>query len=115
MKILNLISMKSKFLFSTILFITVISFNVKAQYSMISDFTDNNIFSGANPQSDQNLITIGSYMYGTTTSGGIYGDGVVFKINIIDNTYTKILDFIGAINGSSPCGSLISDGAFLYG
>jgi len=107
--------MKSKFLFSTILFITVISFNVKAQYSMISDFTDNNIFSGANPQSDQNLITIGSYMYGTTTSGGIYGDGVVFKINIIDNTYTKILDFIGAINGSSPCGSLISDGAFLYG
>jgi uncharacterized repeat protein (TIGR03803 family) len=29
--------------------------------------------------------------------------------------YTKLLDFAGATNGSSPNGSLISDGTFLYG
>lgn len=29
--------------------------------------------------------------------------------------YTKLLDFVGASNGSRPAGSLISDGTFLYG
>jgi len=29
--------------------------------------------------------------------------------------YTKLLDFGGSINGSTPCGSLIYDGTYLYG
>jgi len=41
--------------------------------------------------------------------------GTTFKIQISNNTYTKILDFAGTANGSNPFGSLISNGTYLYG
>jgi hypothetical protein len=41
--------------------------------------------------------------------------GVIFKIKPDGTGYAKLLDFAGTTNGSYPVGSLISDGAFLYG
>ncbi|MFZ2205519.1 MAG: choice-of-anchor tandem repeat GloVer-containing protein [Minisyncoccia bacterium] len=61
------------------------------------------------------LISDGTFLYGMTGKGGINGKGVVFKIKPDGTGYSKLLDFSGTANGSSPLGSLISDGVFLYG
>ncbi|MBW8050128.1 MAG: hypothetical protein FVQ77_07275, partial [Cytophagales bacterium] len=91
--------------------------NTHAQYTQLTDFTGNGAFIGANPQYDQNLISVGGVMYGMTSSGGInsLGLGTLFKIMPDGTGYAKLLDFAGTTNGSYPHGSLISDGTFLYG
>ena len=61
------------------------------------------------------LFSDGTFLYGMTLSGGIYNLGTVFKIKPDGSNYTKLLDFSGVINGSSPVSSLISDGTYLYG
>jgi uncharacterized repeat protein (TIGR03803 family) len=55
-------------------------------------------------------------LYGMTTYGGANGVGVLFQYDHITSTYTKKLDFSGAINGQNPYGQLIqaNDGK-LYG
>ena len=60
------------------------------------------------------LISDGTYLYGMTSIGGVYTDGVMFKIKPDGSSYTKLLDFAGT-TGSGPQGSLISDGTYLYG
>jgi len=65
------------------------------------------------------LIYDGTFLYGMTREGGTStncgsGCGVIFKIKPDGTGYSKLLDFTSA-NGSDPMGSLISDGAFLYG
>lgn len=66
------------------------------------------------------LYTDGTYLYGVTKAGGssatvaVAGHGTIFKIKKDGTGYVKLLDFEGQ-NGSGPNGSLISDGAFLYG
>ena len=49
-----------------------------------------------------------------TSLGGANNKGVIFKILTNGSGFTKLLDFDGT-NGGSPYGSLISQGAFLYG
>lgn len=61
------------------------------------------------------LISEGSFLYGMTTGGGTNNKGTVFKIKSDGSGYGKLLDFSGTANGSSPSGSLVSDGSFLYG
>lgn len=61
------------------------------------------------------LISDGTFLYGMTGFGGTNGDGTIFRIMPDGTGYLKIIDFAGATNGSRPYGSLISDGAFLYG
>ena len=61
------------------------------------------------------LISDGSFLYGMTYTGGTNNDGTIFKIKTDGTGYTNLLDFSIAINGRYPCGSLISDGVFLYG
>ena len=61
------------------------------------------------------LISDGTFLYGTTNSGGANGYGVIFKIKPDGTGYVKLLDFAGTSNGKSSGGSLISDGVFLYG
>ncbi len=108
--------MKKRQLFFTLLLITALSFySAKAQYTKVYDFMGGAAFTGSNPQYDQNLISDGTYLYGMTYTGGVNNQGTVFKIKINDNTYTKILDFSTVTNGSTPLGSLISDGTYLYG
>ena len=88
------------------------SFNPASNnFIKLFDFDGTN---GANPFAS--LIHAGNgLLYGTTRSGGINGEGVLFSFNTAGNIYTKLLDFDG-INGSVPTGSL-SQGSdsLLYG
>jgi gliding motility-associated-like protein len=61
------------------------------------------------------LITDGMFLYGMTYSGGADDSGTIFKIMFDGTGYQKLLDFVNVTNGRHPQGSLIFDGAFLYG
>ena len=80
-------------------------------YIKLFDF---DVTNGANPFAS--LVQAGNgLLYGTTRSGGINGDGVLFSFNTSGNIYTKILDFDGT-NGSVPTGSLSqASDSLLYG
>lgn len=85
--------------------------NCIAQYTKLYDFAPGS--SGYSPGGT--LISVGTYLYGMTSSGGTNSMGVLFKIKQDGTGYSKLLDFSGVSNGSYPWGSLISDGTFLYG
>jgi len=57
-----------------------------------------------------------SNLYGSTSSGGIYGDGIVFKLTKTGKE-TVLYDFTGGVDGGNPqYGSLLRDAAGnLYG
>jgi uncharacterized repeat protein (TIGR03803 family) len=67
---------------------------------------------GANPVAG--LTLSGSTLYGTTKSGGAYGDGVVFSVPIGGGTPTVLCSFSGS-NGSSPQAGLVLVGSTLFG
>ena len=55
-------------------------------------------------------------LYGMTTSGGTTDMGTLFEFDPSNSSYTKMLDFDGATNGSGPKGTLIqSSTGKLYG
>ncbi|MDP1622808.1 MAG: T9SS type A sorting domain-containing protein [Bacteroidales bacterium] len=84
---------------------------LNAQYTRLLDF--DGATTGSNPQGS--LISDGIFLYGMTEYGGINNIGTIFKVMPDGTGYVKLLDFNGATNGSSPQGSLISDGTYLYG
>ena len=54
-------------------------------------------------------------LYGTTSGGGLYGSGTVFKVSQA-GTETVLYNFTGGNDGGFPTGSLIADAAGnLYG
>ncbi|HWY98521.1 MAG TPA: choice-of-anchor tandem repeat GloVer-containing protein [Bacteroidia bacterium] len=61
------------------------------------------------------LLYDGTYLYGMTSVNGANNLGSIFKIKTDGSSFTKLLNFAGATNGSTPDGSLITDGTFLYG
>ncbi len=61
------------------------------------------------------LLYDGTFLFGMAESGGANNHGTLFKIRPDGTDFSKLLDFAGASNGSSPYGSLFSDGTFLYG
>jgi uncharacterized repeat protein (TIGR03803 family) len=73
-------------------------------------------FNGTNGSYPRAALALASdgYFYGTTSSGGAYGDGTVFRMSP-DGFLTTILTFAG-INGAEPESALIqgADG-YLYG
>ncbi|MBI4947900.1 MAG: T9SS type A sorting domain-containing protein [Bacteroidetes bacterium] len=80
-------------------------------FAKIFDFQG--VGDGGQPQGS--LIFDGTFLYGMTSQGGIIGTtGTIFKIKPNGTGYVKLFDFTPA-NGTSPIGSLISDGTFLYG
>ena len=62
-----------------------------------------------------NLLSAGGLLYGTASAGGVNNMGIIFKLKTDGTEYADQLDFSGTANGSTPFGSLISDGTFLYG
>ncbi|TAL60095.1 MAG: T9SS type A sorting domain-containing protein [Bacteroidetes bacterium] len=80
-------------------------------YSKLLDFAGTT--NGSNPLGS--LISDGTFLYGMTRHGGVGSNGVIFKIMPDGSGYTKLLDFGGSGTGTSPWGSLISDGTFFYG
>jgi gliding motility-associated-like protein len=57
----------------------------------------------------------GTYLYGMTSTGGTSSRGTLFRIKPDGSGYLRLLNFNGIGNGSSPYGSVFSDGTFLYG
>lgn len=86
-------------------------FNVKAQYTKLLDF---NGINGKSPSMYGPLMLSGNVLYGTTSQGGSYNLGCIFKINTDGSGYTKLLDFSGNSNGSTPGLLTLSDN-ILYG
>lgn len=85
-----------------------------AQYSKRFDFSAESI--GNEPQGS--LISIGAAMYGMTPYGGVNNNGVIFKIEPdgVDYSFTILHSFNDTLKeGSVPLGSLVYDGAYLYG
>jgi uncharacterized repeat protein (TIGR03803 family) len=82
-----------------------------AQYTKILDFA------GATNGSDPlgSFISDGTFLYGMTWSGGTNNDGTIFKIKPDGTDYLKLFDFDETTTGKHPCGSLFSDGTYLYG
>lgn len=55
-------------------------------------------------------------LYGLTTLGGRYGNGVLFALDTATNSYEKLIDFNGQVTGASPRGSLTrASNGKLYG
>ena len=61
------------------------------------------------------LISDGTFLYGLTPAGGTSNLGTIFKIMPDGTGYVKLLNFAGGSDGSTPRGSLLSDGTNLYG
>lgn len=68
---------------------------------------------GSEPFGD--LVSDGTFLYGTATTGGMNNLGTLFKIMPDGTGFVKLLDFDGAANGRNPQGNLTTAGAFLYG
>jgi len=67
-------------------------------------------------KSYNSLTLINNKFYGTTSSGGANGNGVIFEWDPVSNVYTKKIDFSPSINGlTMPVGHLIESGQKLYG
>lgn len=66
---------------------------------------------GANPVIGAKL---NNKLYGTTRTGGIYGNGVVFAINTDGSGFTILHSFSGG-DGSIPASELVLSGNTLYG
>src|SRR5580704_1343975 len=54
------------------------------------------------------MMSASGYMYGTTSGGGAYNNGTVYRIGWLGNFQT-IYAFRGGSDGSSPQGFLIDD------
>src|SRR5688572_12849573 len=107
-----------KFLLATLILIINYQLsivNCHAQYINLHDFTGG--VDGKRPFYST-FVSDGTYLYGMTLDGGIYGEGIIFKISPDGSTYSLIRSFAGAgvsTDGGKPYGSLYYDGTYLYG
>jgi uncharacterized repeat protein (TIGR03803 family) len=81
------------------------------EYSKLLEFIGT--ANGRSPKGS--LIFNAGVLYGMTEFGGTNDSGTIFKIKPDGTGYSKLLDLTGISNGSTPNGSLIYDGTFLYG
>jgi uncharacterized repeat protein (TIGR03803 family) len=78
-------------------------------YTVLTEFDGK--LKGRSPNGS--LYFDGTFLYGTTTIGGMNETGTIFKIKPDGSGFTKLYDF-PMYKGTSKC-TLISDGTFLYG
>jgi uncharacterized repeat protein (TIGR03803 family) len=72
----------------------------------------NTNMAGANPLGTP--VLSGNMLYGTTLSGGLYGDGVIYSVNTNGAGFTVLWNFAGT-NGSTAYPSLALAGQTLFG
>jgi uncharacterized repeat protein (TIGR03803 family) len=94
--------------------------NLFAQtFTTLHSFTGSD---GANPVSS--LILSGNTLYGTTKSGGKFGNGALFKVNIDGTGFTNLYSFTASTNpppyvynsdGANPYAELTLSGNTLFG
>lgn len=81
------------------------------QYTKLHDFDGAN---GSDPRGTM-LLAADGLLYGTTYTGGANNQGVLFSLDLANNTYTVLHEFVG-LTGALPNGELIqaTDGK-IYG
>ncbi|MBK8343123.1 MAG: T9SS type A sorting domain-containing protein [Bacteroidetes bacterium] len=57
----------------------------------------------------------GTYLYGGTVNGGVFGGGVLYKIRPDGTEFSIVLDFDCIVSGCSLYGAVVSDGTYFYG
>jgi uncharacterized repeat protein (TIGR03803 family) len=72
-----------------------------------------NCTDGSAPRAD--LLHVKNMMYGTTETGGAYGDGTVFTIDLRSGAETVLHSFGEGADGSTPMAGLIESHDILYG
>ena len=89
------------------------SFNpVTQQESVLLSFSDTN---GSTPYGTV-MQAYDKNLYGLTSAGGKYGNGVLFRYNITTGQYVVLFNFHDSTTGASPYGSLIqANDSLLYG
>jgi uncharacterized repeat protein (TIGR03803 family) len=86
---------------------------VTSVYTKLLDF--DGAAKGSNPIGSLMQATDGN-LYGMTSEGGVNALGVLFQFNPATAVYTKLLDFAGTTNGSTPAGGLTqASNGNLYG
>ena len=92
---------------------TVFSINTDGSgFTLLHSFTGGSS-DGVSPYGS--LTLSGSTLYGLTSGGGGYGQGVAFRINTDGTGFIMLHAFDGANDGGHPYGSLLLSGAVLYG
>lgn len=99
---------------------TVFSLNLDGTgFTTLHSFTAPDANTGINNDGSSpyaGLVLLGASLYGTATTGGSWGGGTVFKLNIDGTGFTTLYSFSGSpSDGSDPVGSLILSGNTLYG
>jgi uncharacterized repeat protein (TIGR03803 family) len=91
---------------------TVFKISTNGTFTLLREFTGGN--DGANPQAGLIQGSDGDF-YGTTESGGVYDDGVVFRISA-SGAFGAQYSFTGGNDGAGPQAGLVqgNDG-YLYG
>lgn len=97
---------------AALIMVMVLVTSIRAQgvtFSVIHNFADSD---GTSPRS--RLLLSSNVLYGTTSSGGPYFDGGVFRVNTDGTGFTNIHSFDGT-NGGAPFAGLVQSGSTLYG
>lgn len=83
------------------------------QLSVVHEFEGN---SGSYPYFSTLVEVDSGLLYGLSSQGGLYGNGVLYVYNTVSKSYTKLFDFDGANSGAIPKGSLtLASNGKLYG
>ncbi len=61
------------------------------------------------------LVVVDGRLFGTTSSGGAFGAGTVFSLDLVTGIETIVHDFSGGDDGAAPFAPLVRGGRFLYG
>ncbi|HEY3915901.1 MAG TPA: choice-of-anchor tandem repeat GloVer-containing protein [Verrucomicrobiae bacterium] len=69
-------------------------------------------WNGANPNSTP--VISGRLLYGTTSSGGSWNGGTMFKVDIYDSVFHNLHQF-GDVANETPAGRLVLSGNIFYG
>lgn len=82
-------------------------------YFTATDPTTGTNTDGANPFAG--LVLSGNTLYGTTFTGGRYGNGTIFAVNTNGTGFTNLYSFNGTNGGYGPHATLTLSGNTLYG
>ncbi len=78
--------------------------------SSVTRIASFNVADGEYPQAGLVADSAGD-LFGTTTQGGLYGDGTVFELKSGTQTPTALVNFAGTANGALPEAGLVADKA----
>ncbi|MGH7940743.1 MAG: choice-of-anchor tandem repeat GloVer-containing protein, partial [Limisphaerales bacterium] len=78
--------------------------NPNASFQTLYSFGTNTTLGGANPEA--RLAFLGGALYGTTSKGGAFTNGMVFCINNDGTGFNDLYDFGGGADGGTPLAGL---------